>query len=95
VNQDWNADELAEHWTLLPGEKRLLANKSGATRLGFAVLLKFFQQVGRFPQQPQDVPGVVIEYVARQVDVASGEWTHYDWDGRAIKYHRAQIREFG
>jgi hypothetical protein len=28
VKRDWNADELAEHWTLLPGEKHLLANKT-------------------------------------------------------------------
>ena len=41
VNRDWNADELAEYWTLLPDEKRLLANKCGPTRLGFAVLLNF------------------------------------------------------
>lgn len=27
-----------EHWTLMPDEPLLLANKSGATRLGFAVL---------------------------------------------------------
>ncbi len=74
MKHDWNADELTEHWALLPGEKRLLAHKSGATRLGFAVWLKFFQHEGRFPQQRQDVPGVVIEYVAGQIDVAPGKW---------------------
>jgi hypothetical protein len=94
MKHDWNADELLEHWTLLPGEKRLLANKSGVTRLGFAVLLKFFQHEGRFPRQRQDVPGVVVEYIASQIDVAPPQWAAYDWDGRAIKYHRAQIREF-
>ena len=92
VNRDWNADELAEHWTLLPGEKPLLANKTGPTRLGFAVLLKFFQHEGRFPRHRQEVPGVAVEYLARQIDVAPGEWARYDWDGRTIKYHRAQIR---
>jgi hypothetical protein len=24
MKRDWNADELAEHWALLPGEKRWL-----------------------------------------------------------------------
>ena len=94
MNRDWTADELVEHWTLLTGEKRLLANKSGPTRLGFAVLLKFFQHEGRFPRQRQDVPGVAVEDVARQTGVAPGEWARYDWDGRTIKYHRAQIRAF-
>jgi hypothetical protein len=36
-------------WTLLPPEAALLANKTGPTRLGFAVLLKFFQYAARFP----------------------------------------------
>ena len=52
MKRDWNADELVEHWTLPPGEKALLANKTGPTRLGFAVLLKFFQHEGRFPLGP-------------------------------------------
>ena len=35
-----------------------------------------------------------VDYVARQIDVDPAEWAHYDWDGRTIKYHRAQIRTF-
>jgi hypothetical protein len=34
-----------------------LANKTGATRLGFAVLLKFFETDGRFPMDAAEVPG--------------------------------------
>ncbi|WP_414589575.1 hypothetical protein [Scytonema sp. PCC 10023] len=30
----WEIDELIEHWTLLPNEITMLANKSGANRLG-------------------------------------------------------------
>jgi uncharacterized protein DUF4158 len=85
---------LAEHWTLLPGERDLLANKSGATRLGFAVLLKFFQYEARFPQSRQEVPWAVVAFVARQVGVSAACYAEYDWNGRAIKYHRAQIRSF-
>jgi hypothetical protein len=42
-------DELVDQWTLLEGERKLLANKTGATRLGFAMLVKFFKLHGRFP----------------------------------------------
>ena len=93
MKRAWNADELAEHWTLLPGEKPLLANKTGPTRLGFAVLLKFFQHEGCFPQHPQEIPDVVVRHVARQVDVEASMWPHYRWQGRTIEYHRAQIRK--
>ncbi len=35
-------DELVDHWTLLDDERRLVAGKRGPTRLGFALLLKFY-----------------------------------------------------
>jgi hypothetical protein len=42
MKHEWTDLEFAD-WTLLPSEAALLANKTGPTRLGFAVLLKFFQ----------------------------------------------------
>ena len=38
----WADAEIAEYWFLFPREKELLVNKHGTTRLGFALLLKFF-----------------------------------------------------
>jgi hypothetical protein len=69
-----------------------LGNKTGATRLGFAVLLKFFQQEGRFPVFKNEIPGAVISFVAPQVGVAPEAYLQYDWQGRIIKDHRAEIR---
>lgn len=89
----WTSDELVEHWTLLPNDLALLANKAGATRLGFAVLLKAFQYDSRFPEHKGDVPGAVVAHVAKQVGVPTSAWLAYDWRGRASEYHRAQIRE--
>jgi TnpA family transposase len=85
-------EDLVEHWTLQRSERKLLANKSGPTRLGFAVLLKYFQFHARFPRQPEDVPEPIVKYLARQVGVSSSKWALYDWQGRAIKYHRPEIR---
>jgi TnpA family transposase len=93
MRRQWTPDELAESWSLRPEDKALLGNKSGATRLGFAVLLKCFQYEGRFPRQRQDVPGTIIESIAGQIGIPAEAWRHYDWEGRAIKYHRAQIRQ--
>jgi hypothetical protein len=42
-------DGLVEFWTLLGDEEELLAGKRGVTRLGFALLLRFACQHGRFP----------------------------------------------
>ncbi len=43
-------DELVEHWTLLEDEQQLVAGKRGPTRLGFALVLKFYARAGRFPR---------------------------------------------
>jgi hypothetical protein len=90
---EWTDLEFAD-WTLLPSEAALLANKTGPTRLGFAVLLKFFQHAARFPLSIQEVPAAAVAYIAGQVGVPAEELLRYDWEGRAVKYHRAQIRAF-
>lgn len=92
MKRHWDPEELLEHWTLLPSEHALLANKTGTTRLGFAVLLKFFQYEARFPTQAQEVPSLVVAHVAKQVEVPAEAFTAYDWQSRTIKYHRQQIR---
>jgi hypothetical protein len=40
-------DELVEHWTLLDDERELIAGKRGPTRLGFALIFKFYARAGR------------------------------------------------
>ncbi len=87
-----SADDLAERWTLDAGNWELLANKSGATRLGFAALLKFFEAEGRFPWGRQELPLAAIRFLADQVHVPAEAWDQYRWEGRTLEYHRAQIR---
>jgi hypothetical protein len=69
-----------------------VGNKSGATRLGFALLLKFFEIEARFPRGADELPPVAVEYVGGQVKVASAALEEYPWSGRSIKYHREQVR---
>ena len=88
----WEPDELVGEWTLGPDELALIANKAGPTRLGFAALLAFFRHEGRFPSTKHEVPAAVVAHLAHQVGVSAEAYLAYDWRGRAIKYHRAQIR---
>ncbi|MEK4787976.1 MULTISPECIES: Tn3 family transposase [Bacillus] len=94
MKQNWEIGELIEHFTIIPEEMRLIGNKYGSTRLGFAVSLKFFQYQGRFPKGKQEINKQLIDYVAKQVGVPADSFQEYDWNGRSIKYHRAQIREY-
>jgi hypothetical protein len=49
-------EELVEHFTLYPDESALLRNKSGATRLGFSLSLKFLLWKARFPRGRGELP---------------------------------------
>jgi TnpA family transposase len=92
VARELDQDELIDRWTLVDDELALVAGKRGATRLGFALLLRFYTEQGRFPRGRSEIPDSAVEYVARQVGVATSEVAFYDWSGRTIKAHRVQIR---
>jgi hypothetical protein len=93
VRQDWEPEDLLASWTLVDADWDLVATKTGATRLGFGLLLKFFELEARFPQDRSELPPAAVAFVAEQLGVAANELARYDWSGRSIKYHRAQVRQ--
>ena len=72
MRREWELEELIACWTQ---EFALLANKSGATRLGFAVLLKYFEQEARFPRR-EDVPRAAVDFVAVAAQSVAGMEVH-------------------
>lgn len=87
------SEELIELWTLVDDDWALVANKSGATRLGFAVLFKFYEIESRFPRYMAEVPAEAVAYLGQLVGVAPEAFQRYSWPSRTAEYHRAQIRE--
>nr|WP_272924376.1 DUF4158 domain-containing protein [Streptomyces sp. SID8381] len=86
-------DGVVEHFTLNSDEAGWLRNKTGATRLGFAVQLKFLTWRGRFPRMRLELPPDAVEHVAKQVGVAASELAFNDFTSRAAKRHRSELRE--
>lgn len=84
-------EELVELWTVLDDERDLIAGKRGPTRLGFAVLLKFYAAHGRFPAAGE-VSDPVVGFVAAQVGVPAELWVQCGLAGRSARYHQMQIR---
>jgi hypothetical protein len=78
VRQEWEPEDLLDAWTLVEGDWDLVANKVGATRLGFALLLRFFELEARFPRDRGELLAAAVRYVADQVDVPAGELAQYD-----------------
>ncbi|MET7931065.1 Tn3 family transposase [Streptomyces sp. NPDC005349] len=91
VQQEWSPEELLASWTLVDGDWKLVANKTGPTRLGFCLMLKFFEIEARFPEFIEEFPQPAVEYVAGLVKVPVAELAKYDLAG--AKRHRKQIRE--
>ncbi|MEU0744431.1 DUF4158 domain-containing protein [Streptomyces sp. NPDC006134] len=91
MRQDWEPEDLIEVWTLLEDDMKRVRNKSGTTRLGFALLLKFFEAEARFPESAKEVPAAAVEYVAQQVKVPAA-WADYGRQSKAIQRHRGEIR---
>lgn len=93
MRREWEPEELIAAWTLLDDDWELVSNKSGATRLGFGLMLKFFELEARFPRHGGEFPKAAVDYVAGQVKVEPGLLADYQWTGSTIEYHRSQIRK--
>lgn len=84
MKQYWIQEELIEHFTFLPNEIRLIGNKTGETRLGFAIRLKFDQYQARSPLPKQEIPETIINYIAKQLKLNLELFEQYKWSGRTF-----------
>ncbi|MFC4251588.1 Tn3 family transposase [Sinimarinibacterium flocculans] len=85
--------EMAEHWTLSPKEMEIPAGKSRITRLGYFVLLKYFQYENSFPTTRRDIPTAVVEAIGDQLSINPALFSEYRLDDRTASRHRSAIRE--
>ena len=69
-----------------------MAAKNYDSELGFALLLKFYGRFGRFPHGRSELHDDAVEFVARQLGVDAGSVGFYEWSGRTLTRHRAEIR---
>jgi hypothetical protein len=92
MRREWEPEGLIAAWTLIEPDWELIGSKPGATRLGFAALLKFFEIEGRFPEYGAEVPEQAVTYLAEQVKVDPALFGKYQWVGRTSERHRAQVR---
>jgi Domain of unknown function (DUF4158) len=61
-----------DQWTLTPDDQALVMNKHRANRLGFAILLTFFRDRGRFPRHESEVEPQGIAEPTTQRAAAGG-----------------------
>lgn len=93
MKHHWGEPELAEHWSLTREQLSWVRNRTNRSRLGFAVLLKFFEFEGRFPSDRRGIPLVIIDYLAAQLDLERDAFADYELGSRSAKRDRSHIRK--
>jgi hypothetical protein len=63
-----------------------MADRTGRGRLGFIVMLKFFQYRGRFPAALRELPADVVRFLVEQIGTSLADLDQYDWEGQSATY---------
>ena len=93
MKREWEIDELVEHFSLSGPEMTLLHGKTEPNQLGLAILLKYFQYEGQFPDHKRAIPRAVVTFIAEQLAVDEKVFDQYSWKARTISRERILIRQ--
>lgn len=84
---------LADQWHLAPAEYELVMTKRQTNRLGFAFLLTFFREWGRFPCGEAEIDSQSIHVQGQQLGLPRPSDAEVFLTGRTAERLRAEIRE--
>ncbi len=69
------------------------AKNGNKNKLGFAILLKYFQLEGRYPKHIKYIDPLMLNCLANQLEVSSSCINKFDWEGRSTERFRQEIRK--
>jgi TnpA family transposase len=69
------------------------AKNTNKNKLGFAILLKYFQLEGHYPKSIQFIDPLLIKDLANQLDINPLSIKNFNWEGRSIERFRSEIRD--
>lgn len=91
--RELSPDELAGCFFFTDDDRRRIATRRGdANRLGFAVQLGTVRYLGRFLEDPADVPASVLGWTIREIGVGADSSLEGYGEGEARWEHQAEIR---
>ena len=68
--------------------------KPSKNKLGFAILLKYFQLENRYPKDIKFVDPLMLHTIANQLNIRTSRIDNFDWEGRSTDRYRQEIRGF-
>lgn len=76
-------------------ELSLVATKKGKkNKLGFAVLLKYFQLESHYPKDIKFVDPMMLSSLASQLSISASTLKHFNFEGRSTERFRQEIRNY-
>lgn len=87
-------ESIVDAYTLLPPEIEFIHRRNDYNRLAQALLLKYFQEYSRFPENLDDIAQDALVWVAEQLGLSPDLINQFDWQGRTEMRYRSQIREW-
>lgn len=92
-SRELSPDELAGCFFFTDDDRaRIASRRRDANRLGFAVQLGTVRYLGRFLENPADVPASVLRWTIREIGVATATSLHGYGEGEARWEHQTEIR---
>ena len=88
-------DDLARFYTFNDSDIALIRQRRGdANRLGFAIQLALMRYPGYTLASDTELPGSIIEWVARQVRVDASAWAKYGARDETRREHSQELRAY-
>ena len=87
---DVRSGDRPDGWALALSDEPIIAAKSQANQLPFAVLLAFFRTHGRFPRPQEEIDPEAVAELAWRIGMTSAKTLAVS--ERTLKRHRAEIR---
>lgn len=73
---------------------RVQAKNTSKNKLGFAILLKYFQLESHYPKHVKFIDPLMLRSIANQLNILPSRLGNFDWEGRSTERFRREIREF-
>jgi TnpA family transposase len=67
---------------------------SDQNKLGFAILLKYFQLENHYPKHVKFIDPLMLNTIANQLNIFPSFINNFDWEGRSTQRFRQEIRRF-
>ncbi|WHA05711.1 Tn3 family transposase (plasmid) [Candidatus Bandiella numerosa] len=92
MKENWNKENLERYWQLDERDQEFLNYKKEENKLICAVKIKYLTLKNNFPENLEEVPKKVLEYIAKNLKISLCLAKEYKWNCRLSRHHNVEIK---